>query len=160
MTAAGCEDDAENELDRVSNTLFVQQAASSDVFEIQVSTSAANKASTAEVRQYAQQMVSDHTQARIELKSIAAQKNITVPDSMAPEKQALRDRLSSRNGVAFDKEYMDIQVQVHEENVTMFESAAEQVPDADLRAYARSQLPILRMHLNQARQLKAATDQL
>jgi predicted outer membrane protein len=61
---------------------------------------AKQKASSAEVKSFAEQMIQDHTKANQELEQLAKQKGITVPAALDNEGQAKIDKLSKCIDVA------------------------------------------------------------
>src|SRR5687768_6887579 len=58
---------------------FVNEAASSGLYEVESSRLVAEKATDTEEKQFAQQMIDDHSKANDELKQIAESKNLKVP---------------------------------------------------------------------------------
>jgi putative membrane protein len=139
---------------------FMNFAAVSGMFEITTSNMANQKATTQQVRDYAAMMINDHTTQDNELNTLATQKNITLTKALTPEKQTIVTRLNALSGTAFEKDYMNAQVQSHEETVNNFEKASREAKDADVKAFAAKYLPALRMHLEGARSIKATTDAL
>jgi putative membrane protein len=96
-------------------------------------------------------MVEDHGKANEELKSIAANKNITLPTTLSNEHQEKIDKLSSLSGADFDEEYMEIMDKDHEKDVKMFEEASKDNDlDPEIKAFAAKTLPTLRMHAEMA----------
>lgn len=144
----------------LTNQEFMQRAAASDVFEIQTGQMATQMAQTQEVQQFGQQLVTDHTQSSTMLRNLASQKNIALPDSMNQDQMVIRNTLRNQSGVAFDRDFVNAQVQAHEEVVNLYEQATREVTDVDVRGFAQQVLPNLQQHLDHARQLKAITDQL
>lgn len=61
----------------------------------------------------------------------------------------------SETGAAFDKGFIDAQVNDHQEHIAMFEKQSSGGSDAQLKAFAAKQLPILRAHLKQAQDLQS-----
>ncbi|HYD32922.1 MAG TPA: DUF4142 domain-containing protein [Azospirillaceae bacterium] len=132
---------------------FVQQAAQSGTFEVQSGQLAATKARSQEVKDFAQRMVDDHTRTNDDLKQIAQRKNMEVPTSMAQQHQTMLDTLNNLSGRDFETQYIQGQVQTHQQAVQMFEQQASQSQDADLKTFASSHLPSLRDHLQRAQNL-------
>jgi putative membrane protein len=87
-------------------------------------------------------MVQDHSKANEQLKAVAAAKSLTFPTA-TPEDQML----SQTKGADFDRSYVQMMVKDHEENVAMFEKAANNLPDPEVRAFAAQTLPVLKEHL-------------
>ncbi len=154
------DDDDDNDSGRLTSSEFVQRAAASDMFEIETGNQAVQKSTLQEVRDFGQEIVNDHTASSTVLKTLATAKNITVPTTLPQDKAAIRDRLAGKTGTAFDKDFADVQVQAHQEAVDLYEEASEELEDEELQAFAEQTLPVLRMHLQHAQELKTITDQL
>jgi putative membrane protein len=111
---------------------------------------AQENASSPRVKAFGQMMVTDHSKANDQLKSLAASKNITLPDSVSDEQKKHMDELRKKTGDDFDKAYIDMMVDDHKEDVDMFEKASNNLKDADLKSFAATTLPTLRTHLDSA----------
>jgi putative membrane protein len=57
---------------------FMQEAASGGLVEVKLGKIAAQRASSSDVKEFGQRMVTDHTKANDELKDIASRKNVTL----------------------------------------------------------------------------------
>ena len=136
----------------ISDQDFVTMAASGGMLEVELGKVAEQKGNAADVKKFGQHMVTDHTKANNELKTLAGKKKWTVPASMNAEHQAAYDRISKMTGQDFDREYMSQMVMDHEKTVAMFEKANQKAQDTDLKAFASKTLPTLRMHLDMARE--------
>jgi len=132
---------------------FVKKAAEGGMAEVELGNLAKEKASSSEVKQFAQRMVDDHTKANDQLKSIASEKGVTLPTSLDSKDQALKDRLSSLSGEQFDRTYMDNMVKDHTKDVSEFRKEANSGKDPDVKSFADKTLPTLESHLKEARQI-------
>jgi putative membrane protein len=134
---------------------FVMMAASSDMFEIQSSTIALEKAQSEEVKEFAQQMIDDHTKASTELKAAveSSEKDLEVPESMLEKHQEQVEALNSASGSAFDAAYLEAQTAAHEEAVALMTSYAKGGEEAELKAHAAKAQPIVEMHLEHVQKL-------
>jgi len=140
--------------DREDDAEFAVKAADSGLAEVNASEVAQQKAQDQRVKDFAAMMIQDHTKANEELKALAASKNITLP--AAPGEDHLEDiaDLNSYSGADFDKEYMDLMVNNHQKAVNLFEDAADNAEDAELKAYAAKTLPALQKHLEHAQSIR------
>jgi putative membrane protein len=130
---------------------FAVEAADGSMLEIEASKLALQKATDQSVKTFAQKMITDHTKASTELKSIASQKNITLPTTMSDEHQKVLDKLTKESGTEFDKEYMEAMDKAHEKDVKLFEDATKEDDlDPALKTFASKTLPIIRMHAQMA----------
>jgi len=115
---------------------------------------AQQKASNAEVKQFAQQLVQEHKKANSELEQIAAAQNATPPQELKSKHQKAYDKLSKLSGDEFDKAFMKQMVQDHQAAVKLFERASKNVADPQVKQFASSTLPKLQNHLEEARRLQ------
>lgn len=142
----------------IDTTSFAVVAASSDMFEILSSTEARTRATHADVKKFAEQMITDHTKTSTELKGIADKKNILLPASPLPMHQRMISALSREEAKEFDETYMEQQVMAHRTTIALFETAANTESDPELKAFAQKHLPSLRMHLDMAKKTKDKVD--
>jgi putative membrane protein len=140
--------DAEDDAD------FAVEAASGGMMEVQLGTLALTKATSPDVKSFAQMMVDDHTKANNELKSLAQQKNITLPTTLDDEHQRKFDNLNEKTGEDFDKDYIDLMVKDHKEDVRKFEDEGKDGKDADLKSWASGKVATLRHHLEEAQRIQ------
>jgi putative membrane protein len=133
---------------QTADTDFMLKAATGGMAEVELGRLAATKAQNAEVKQFAQKMVDEHTKANNELKALAGEKNFTMPARLDPKHQSVMDKLNGLSGAEFDKAYVAAMVQDHEETMALFKSEADGGRDADAKAWAGKMLPNLQMHLD------------
>ena len=79
-------------------------------------------------------------------------------DSMRAGDERMRDRdvrrLSDATGREFDERYVKLMVEEHEKAVKLFEKAAEDAKDPEVRSFASQHVGSLREHLEEARGLE------
>lgn len=136
-----------------ADRMFIHKAAEGGMAEVQLGQLAQQKASSQEVKDFGQRMVTDHSQANDKLKSIAANQGVTVPSSLDAKDQALYDRLSGLSGNAFDKAYMRAMVNDHVQDVAEFRKESGSARDQAVRSFASDTLPTLEDHLRMARKV-------
>ncbi|MBO0360927.1 DUF4142 domain-containing protein [Hymenobacter sp. BT186] len=135
---------------------FMAKAASGGMLEVELGKAVAAKATSAEAKQFANDMVKDHTTANAELKAIAAKKNITLPTALGDDHQKVYRDVTEEAGVKMDQEYLKEMVKDHEEDVKEFTEASVKASDAEIKAFATKQVPILKHHLEMAQNMSAA----
>lgn len=126
---------------------FAVKAANGGMLEMEVARLAREKAQSSQVKEFAAMMMADHQKANEELKALAGRKNITLPARLGDDEQKHVDELAKLSGAEFDKKYVDLMVEDHEDDVKLFKEAADDSDDADLKAFAAKQLPTLQKHL-------------
>jgi putative membrane protein len=133
---------------------FVEKAAGSGMFEVQVSQLGASKATDPNVKSFASMLVDHHTAANNELVKMANAKGIELP--AAPPRTMRRDteKLGKKNGAEFDRDFVrQVGIKAHEKDIKLFEKASKDAKDADVKAFATKTLPVLREHLAAAQKL-------
>jgi putative membrane protein len=133
---------------------FVQQVAISDMFEIQSSELAIQRADAA-TKAFAEQMISAHRKTSDELKGLVASGKVkeTLPTKLDSAHQEKLDKLKGLHGVDFTKQYRSDQVEAHKDAVSLFERYADGGDNPALKEWAGKTLPALRRHLEMAEQL-------
>jgi len=134
---------------------FWTTAAQGGMAEVELGKLAASKATNPEVKQFAQMMVTDHTKANTELKTLAAKKSVTLPTEVSSSHKSLMEDLNKKTGADFDKAYVDAMVDDHEEDVEFFKDKSEDSSDADVKAFAAKTLPTLQKHLETIKGIQA-----
>ncbi len=139
---------------------FLRKAGESGLLELQASQIAVERSQHPEVKRYAEMMIKDHTAVDKELKALATAKGFQLPTELDGGKRRLLERLRTIEGHEFDEEYADeVAVDAHEEAVELFEDAADDTDDAEVKAFAAKHLPALQQHLDMGRKLEEAVDE-
>ena len=137
----------------VNDSTFVHMAASGGAAEVQAGKLAQQKASSADVKQFGQQMVTDHTNANKQLAAASQNAGLTPPTTMLPKHQQEVQQLMGMSGAAFDKAYMAAMVKDHTEMVQLFQQQARSGQAESLKQVAAQTLPVLQQHLTMAKQV-------
>ena len=139
-----------------SDTLFVKNAAKGGLAEVELGQLAADHGASDEVKKFGQRMVTDHGKANDELKSLAQQKNITLPAEIGAKEKALQARLEKLSGAAFDRAYMRAMLADHKTDVNEFRMESKSGKDTEVKAFATKTLPTLEEHLKAAQDANKA----
>lgn len=159
----GRQENAEDSLEEINEATagvdeesaeFAVKAASGGMMEVQLGDAAQQLAAGTRIKEFGNMMVRDHSKANDELKTLAATKNITLPDSVGEDHKKHIDDLKQKKGEDFDQAYMDLMIDDHKEDVDLFEKAANNLKDPDLKAFAARTLPTLRAHLDSAQTIR------
>lgn len=140
---------------------FVDDAAAGGIAEVETSKLALEKSSSADVKAFANMMITDHTKANAELTALAKKYDIKVPDDTTLVKQA-KEKILDLRDESFDAAYANNQVKAHEETIARFKKEADTVTDdkvkgaTELKGFAQKMLPALEKHLEMAKKLQAA----
>ena len=133
---------------------FVMQVSASDLFEIESSKLALTKGDEA-TKAFAQQMVTEHEKTSSELKALLSGGKVkgTPATALTDDHKEEIDDLAKLDGAEFNEEYIDDQVDAHEDAVDLFKRYAEGGDNAELKAWAAKTLPALQHHLEMAQGL-------
>ncbi|MCE6991143.1 DUF4142 domain-containing protein [Dyadobacter sp. CY323] len=132
---------------------FAVEAANGGMAEVALSKIAETKATDPKVKEFAKQMVTDHSKANDELKALAASKNITLPSASDEEKQKAAADLAGKSGTDFDKAYISQMKKDHDKTVKLFEDGQKEVKDAELKAFIEKTLPVIKAHAEHVKSL-------
>jgi putative membrane protein len=131
---------------------FVKEAAAGNMFEMQSSQIAVAK-SQGDVQTFANQMLVDHGKIFGELQKLAQDLKILLPRTMSSSQQNMLDKLRVLNGKDFAHRYVDDQVLVHKQAVSLFQRYAKNGDNDQLKAWANQTLPTLQQHFDMAQNL-------
>src|SRR5690349_11531380 len=111
----------------------MKQLAQANLDEIESGKAAASKAQNAEVKQFAQKMVTDHQQMLQELQSLAKAKGVALPQSGSLKEKAQSKLAERASGADFDKKYMEEMVKDHQKDVQDTQNVAAKAKDPDFK---------------------------
>lgn len=134
---------------------FVEEASEKGIAAIESAKLALQKSTTADVKSFAQTIITEHTATNEKLKSIAQKKNLKVESEAELTKKAKAFILKQRDGESFNAAYARNQVSDHKETVELFKRAAVS-KDVELAGFATATLPKLEHHLMMAQELEKA----
>lgn len=114
---------------------------------------ASNRVSNAELKSLNDKFSTDHRKMHDELMTLAQRKGVSLTDEdySRPNRQI---RKLSDEDKDFDKEYLALMEEEHEDAVRLFEKAATDCKDTEIREFAGKHLPTLREHLTKIRDSK------
>lgn len=122
--------------DTKSNGEFVDDVAVKNMAEIELSRMALGKATTPDIKAFAQQMIDEHGAAGDKLKSLVSANSFTWPAQLDDRHRKLVDQLRKEQGPEFEREYMKAMVEVHENLAAKLESRLDVQSLADWKTAA------------------------
>ena len=120
---------------------FMKKAAKGGMMEVTMGQIAEQKAQSDDVKSFGKRMVTDHSKANDELKSIASKKGVQLPSKEHSAKWTS------------DKTYMDTMVKDHEKDLAEFKEEANSGSDPDLKKFADDTAKIVQEHLDLAKEI-------
>jgi putative membrane protein len=135
---------------------FVGQANLGAPFQVDSGRLAETKGTSAAIRSYADLMVTSHIPVVDALNVILKRKDITPSNTLLHGAyDAMISTLKADRGAAFDRNYVNGQVEYQKGNAALFEQEIQNGADPDLKEFARHTLPKIVDHLKRAEKLAA-----
>src|SRR5580692_10545076 len=138
---------------------FVGQANLGAPFQIDSGRLAETKGTSAAIRSYAHLMVTTHIPVVDALNVILKKKDVTPSNTLLHGAyDAMISTLKADHRIAFDRNYVNGQVEYQKGNAALFEQEIRNGADPDLKEFARQTLPKIVDHLHRAEKLAATGD--
>ena len=119
---------------------FMKKAAKGGMMEVTMGKMAEQNAQSDDVKSFGKRMVTDHSKANDELKSIASKKGFQLPSKEHSGKWTS------------DKAYMDMMVKDHEKDLAEFKEEASSGSDPDVKKFADDTAKMVQEHLDLAKE--------
>jgi len=122
---------------------------------------ALKKAKNAEARKFAQTMIDDHTSIIDQAVALATKLGVTPKDNVVTQSlldgaKKIKRTLNRKKGKAFDKAYIDNEVDYHEAVISTIKNVLiPQTQNAELKDLLKSAMPLLEHHLEMAKTAQA-----
>jgi putative membrane protein len=122
---------------------------------------ALSKSKNKQVREFAQQMVTDHTAVQKSVFALGAKLHVTPADSdtsnsLKNQAAETTTKLNALSGKAFDKFYVDSEVSYHQAVINALTTVLiPNAQNAELKSALQGALPIFQGHLQHAQTLQA-----
>jgi putative membrane protein len=136
---------------------MMDDLAKANLSEIETAKLVLGKTQNDQVKQFAQKMIDDHTNAQQELEQLAQQKNVKLPTEPDLKHKAEMKMLSAMEGEKLDKAYMSRGgLSDHKKAHELLAKIESKAKDADLKSLAGKLMPVIDQHLAMARDVSKA----
>lgn len=136
-----------------SDEKFVKEASQMGLGEVQIAALGVKKSAREDVKALAEKMVADHSAANTELATLAKSKGVMISVVTDPDDtKDMKDLENKDTGNDFDKAFLAQLEDNHKASIKLFEDAAEDSADAEVKAWAAKMLPKLRAHLTEVQE--------
>ena len=135
---------------------FVDFAAQTDMTEAHLGQLAQDQSSNQAVKDFAQMLVTDHTDDYNKLTAAATKAGATVPKGIDAEHNKMIAPFEKAKGAAFDRRFERDMVAGHTKAIAEYKKEEADGQNADMKAYATAALPVLEKHLQAAKDLEKA----
>ena len=126
---------------------FILAATQGGMTEVKLGELAAQKGLRDDVKAFGQTMVKDHTAINDDLKALAAQKGVTLPDSLDVKHQGMVDKMAALTGSEFDDAYIAGMIEDHDMDAKAFKAESVETKDADIKSFVDKSIPVVDEHL-------------
>ncbi len=136
---------------------FVTKASVGNEFEIESSQLALDRSHSDAVKSFAQHMVDDHSDTATKLSDVLdhSASHAQPAEGLDDKHQKMLSKLESAPDAAFDRQYIAMQSDAHNEAIGLFGNYAKNGHDAALKQFAGDTLPTLKKHKAHLDHLKA-----
>jgi putative membrane protein len=133
---------------------FILAAAQGGMTEVKLGEVAAQKGTRDDVKEFGQMMVKDHSAINDDLKALAAQKGVTLPDSLDAIHQGKVDKMSALTGSEFDTAFIAGMIKGHTKVAKDFKAESAKTKDADIKTFVDKSIPVVEEHLKSITAMK------
>jgi putative membrane protein len=126
--------------------LFLRAAVEGGLLEIKLGELAAQKGSTADVKEFGQKMATDHATINADLGTVADADGVMLPKKVSKDGQAEFDKLNALSGTDFDKAYITLMVKDHHQDLRDFRQELISATDPVLKDAVLKSAKIIREH--------------
>jgi putative membrane protein len=153
-SASGHSDDKElNDPGVMADKVFVKNALQGSVAEIQLGQLALQKSSNDDVKQFAQKMIDDHTKLDDQMKQVAQQMKVKVPDSPSSKDKSAIAKLQALNGDEFDKAYIKDMMKNYQQDAKDFKQEAQNTDNSFLKQVVSQDAQVISEHLQKIQEI-------
>lgn len=143
-----------------SDQRFIDFAAQTDMVEANLGQLAETVASSQPVKDYAQMLVTDHTNDFHQLYNAAHQANLNVPNAIdAEHNRTMIGSFQKLKDAAFDHRFVREMIAGHTKAILVYKKEATDAQNPALKTYASEALPVLEKHLAGVKDLEKAKAQ-
>lgn len=132
---------------------FVKKALEGNMAEVQMGQLALEKSSDDQVKQFAQRMVDDHGKMLGQLKPVAQQMGVKVPEGPSKGQMKSMDKMKGLSGDAFDQAYIKSMVKDHKNDDSEFKQEAQSTQNPQLKQVVMQSDQIIQSHLQQIEEI-------
>lgn len=136
---------------------FVQEAMQGNDAEVQLAQLAQQKSQSADVKQFAQKMQSEHQQMNQKWFAPEAKNlGVSVPKGPSKKDKKMYEKMQTLSGDDFDKAYIAAMLKDHQDDLKKYKDETESAQDPGLKQVAQLGEKVISQHLELAQQLAKA----
>ena len=133
---------------------FILAAAQGGMTEVKLGELASRNGMRDDVKAFGQRMVKDHSAINDDLKALATQKDVTLPDNLDAKHQGMVDKMAALTGSEFDDAYIAGMIKDHKMDAKEFKAESAATQDADIKSFLDKSIPVVDEHLKHITAMK------
>jgi putative membrane protein len=133
--------------------MFVAKAMQGGMAEVQLGQLTLQKSSDDQVKQFAQHMIDDHTRMIDQMKPVAQQLGVSVPNKISKKDNKTIAKLEGLSGSAYDHAYILDMVKDHKQDLSDFQTEASSGQDQTAKDAANQGSRVISQHLQMIEQI-------
>jgi len=137
----------------VTDRMFVTKAMQGSMAEVQLGQLTLQKSNNQQVKEFAQRMIDDHTKLNDQMKPVAQQLGVTVPNEISKNDRKTMAKLQALSGPAYDQAYIKDMVKDHKQDLNEFQMEASSGQDQTAKDAANQGSKVIAQHLQMAQQM-------
>lgn len=129
---------------------FLTDSAQSDMAEMKLAQLALQKSNNADIKDYANQMMTDHQKLEDSSKPVAEKAGVTPPTDVNAMQKKQYSRLEGMSGEKFDQAYVRVNIMDHTKVLKEVQSEEGSTQNSDMKTLSSSADPIVSDHKDKA----------
>ncbi len=139
--------------DQMQAKAFVRKVMAGDMAEVELGKLAQEKASSQDVKQFGEKMVTDHARLNDQMQQVAQQLGVTPPTHLSKKDEETKTKLESLSGAQFDDAYIRTMLKDHKKDASEFKEEAERTQNPALQQATQQGAQIIDQHLQLIEQI-------
>ncbi|QOC90998.1 DUF4142 domain-containing protein [Micromonospora craniellae] len=128
------------------DTQYLQAIHQVNLYEIAAGELAQQKGQNQQVKDLAQQFVTDHTELDQSVQDVAGQLNVQLPNEPTPDQRTALDQLNNASGEEFDRLWVTQGLAGHLQAIQATQTEISQGTETQVVQLAQTALPVLQAH--------------
>lgn len=142
--------------DTTVDTSFITKAIRANQHEIMMAQLAVQRSTSAEVKELAQRLITDHTQLLQELQNLKGSNANSNNNTMnnGEDSTGINAMYNNISGITFDRQWVGDMIAGHQKTLSDFRTELNTTSDTNLKILINNALPAIQQHLKQLQVLR------
>ncbi|MFL6673258.1 MAG: DUF4142 domain-containing protein [Massilia sp.] len=134
---------------------YMTESAQGLMSEVKLGDMAQQRGQDERVKAFGKQMVDEHGKDLQNLRQLATQKNVTLPETLNDDQSKEAEKLGKLSGKDFDKEYLKYEAKDHAHDIKEQGEQMKKTADPDLKKFASAEYETVTKHKKAVDALRA-----